>query len=176
VAKKKLSPVLLLPEDEVALQAAIADAHPDVRVLDSGAWQDADTPPVLGSITEVRSFAYLWPTGLHPVLPTHVRSNGAVWGSQTGKVVQWDRSRLREGTLEAGALGVVIEPGLEDFVKSVWRILFRLTTNNLVRHHKPTGEHVRMPTYRIGPHALGEARAGRLTLMDYALVLHPPAS
>lgn len=174
MAKKKLSPVLLLPEDEVAVQAAITAAHPDVRILDSGPWQDADTPPVLGSITEVRTFAYLWPTGLHPVLPTHVRSNGVVWGSQTGMVVQWNRGRLQDGTLNAGSFGVAFEPDLEDFVKSVWRILFRLTTNDLVRHHKPTGEHVRMPKFRIGVHALAEARAGRLTLMADALVLHPP--
>ena len=173
MAKKKLSPVLLLPEDEVALQAEITAEHPDVRVLDSGPWADAGTPPVLGSITEVRFTGYLWPAALYPELPVEVRGNGAVWGAETGKVVQWSRCRLADGTLAAGSLGVVIEPGMEEFVRSVWRILFRLTSNDLVRHHRPTGEHVRMPTFRIGPHALAEARAGRLRLMSSALVLHP---
>ncbi|WP_434447753.1 hypothetical protein [Lentzea sp. E54] len=173
MARKKLSPVLLLPEDEVALQAAITAAHPDVRILDSGPWADADTPPVLGSVLEARSIAYVWPTSLHPVLPVEVRSNGAVWGVETGKALQWRRGRVVDGTLSAGTLGVVVEPELEEFVRSVWRILSRLTSNDLVRYHRPTGEHVRTPTYRVGPHALAEARAGRLRLMDAALVLHP---
>lgn len=88
--------------------------------------------------------------------------------------MQWKIATLKDGTLDAGTFGAVIEPDMEAFVRSVWRILFRFTTNDLVRHHKPTGEYVREPTYRVGPHALSEARAGRLTLLDIRLVLYPP--
>lgn len=178
MSRSKQSPVFLLPEDEIALQAAIVAKHPHVRILDdSGPWPDANTPPVRASVTETGTIAGIWPSDLSPDFPTEVRSNGTVWGTGTGTgpAIQWLRSRVKsEGVLSAGRLATMLDPGTEAFVRSVFRILFRVTSNDLVRHHKPTGEHVRMPSYRIGPHAMEEARAGRLTLMDAALVLHPP--
>lgn len=174
MVKKKASSVLLTPEDEVALQGLITVAHPDVRIINSGPWQDADTPPVLESITDARFIGFIWPTSLRPTLTTEVRSDGTVWGVHTYEAVQWELTRLKDGTLDAGSFSAVIEPDMEAFVRSVWRILFRFTTNDLVRLHQPTGEYVREPTYRVGPHALSEARAGRLTLLDIRLVLYPP--
>ncbi len=174
MAKGKSSEILLTAEDEVAFQRAIMAAHPEVRIVESGPWPEDGTPPVLESITDAKLMAFIWPTDLYPVLQTQVRSDGTTWGVHTGDSVQWFRPRLKDGVLDAGTLSVVIGPGMDELVKSVWRILFRLTTNSLVMYHQPTGQYKRQPTYRIGPHALSEARAGRLTLMDIRLVLYPP--
>lgn len=178
MARTKQSPVLLLPEDELALQAAIVAAHPAARILDeSGPWPDASTPPVRASVLETGSIAGIWPSDLVAELPTEVRSNGTFWGTGTGTgpAIQWLRSRVKsDGVLSAGRLATALDPATEDFVKSVFRILFKLTSNELLRH-QPTGEFARMPAYRVGPHALVEAREGRLTLTDRALVLYPPA-
>lgn len=178
MARTRQSPVLLLPEDELALQAAIVAAHPTVRILDeSGPWPDASTPPVRASVLEAGSIAGIWPVDLVPALPTEVRSNGTVWGTGTGtgSAIQWLRSRVKsDGVLSAGRLATALDPATEDFVKSVFRILFKLTSNELVRRAAANSP-VRMPAYRVGPHALSEARAGRLMLVDSALVLHPSA-
>lgn len=174
MARTRQSPVLLLPADEIALQAALVAAHPHVRIVDHGPWPDARTPPVCASVTETGSVAGIWPTDLSPALPTEVRSDGTVWdtGIGTGPAIQWWRSRVEDDVLSAGRLAATITPGMEDFARSVFRILFRLTTKDLVRHHQPTGEPVRMPAHRVGPHARSEARAGRIVLVDRALTLH----
>ncbi|MEU0882779.1 hypothetical protein ABZ345_29575 [Lentzea sp. NPDC005914] len=181
MARSKQSPVFLLQEDEIALQAALVEAHPHVRILDdSGPWPVASTtPPVRASVVDAGSIAGVWPADLVPEFPVEVRSNGTVWGAGTGRgsAVQWLRSRVKsDGVLSSGRLATMLVPETEDFVKSVFRILFRLTTNDLVREDRSTGSPVRMPAYRVGPHALSEARAGRLALTDSALVLHPPAA
>lgn len=177
--RTKQSPVLLLPEDELALQAAIVAAHPHVRIYDeSGPWPDGE-PAVREKVTETGRVAGIWPTDLFPELPREVRSDGTTWGKAAGlgPAIQWWRSRVdSDGALQTGRLAARIVPGTEDFVKSVFRILFRVTTKDLVRVHGPTGERVRMPTYRVGPHALAEARAGRIALMDIMLVLYPAGS
>ncbi|GAA1689927.1 hypothetical protein GCM10009745_38990 [Kribbella yunnanensis] len=172
--KGKSSPALLTAEDEVAFQAAIMAAHPNIRIVESGPWPADGSPPMLDSITDAKLMAFFWPTDLHPVLQTQLRTDGTTWGTHAGDSIQWFRPRLKDGVLDAGTLSVVSSPEMDDLIKSIWRILFRLTTNNLVMYHQPTAHYKRQPTYRIGPNALTKARAGRLTLTDIRLVLYPP--
>ena len=102
LSKTEQSPLLLLPEDEAALPAAVLAEHGEVRILDaSGPWASAETPPVRAAITDTGAAA-IWHPGIHPVLPVQVRSNGAVYGPEAGPVVQWVRSRHRDGVLTAG--------------------------------------------------------------------------
>ncbi|MEU0880785.1 hypothetical protein ABZ345_19450 [Lentzea sp. NPDC005914] len=183
--KASTATILLLPEDEAALQAAIVTAYPGVRLIDAYApWPGMTTskPPVRASVLDIERRAPLWDPEIHPRLPQPRFSGLAVRSPQAGRVVQWRRSRcLDDGVLTSGMFLAVtwdgMDPRMVTLMSVVWRALLRATSNYLVRWIEGTGQEQISPSYRVGHHALAAAREGRICLNDSdpKWRLHPPS-
>lgn len=182
--KDRLVTVLLLPEDEVALQAAVTAECPDVRIIDATApWPAMTTnrPPMRDSVLDVERTALLWIPEIQPRLPQPRFTGRASRAPQAGRVVTWRRSLLSEGVLAPGMFSAVVwngmDPRMVAFMSAVWRVLVRATSDHLVRWIDGTGQEQRMPSFHVGHHALAAAREGRLCLNDTAEKwrLYPPS-
>lgn len=172
--KDRLATVLLLPEDEVALQAAIVAANPDTRIIDATApWPAMTTnrPPVRDSVLDVERTALLWVPQIQPRLPQPRFTGYAARAPQAGRVVVWRRSlRSEDGVLAPGLFSAVVWDGMDPrmvaFMSLVWRALVRATSDHLVRWIDGTGQEQRMSSYHVGHHALVAARKGEICLND----------
>lgn len=183
--KASSATVLLLPEDEVAVQAAILEACPGVRIIDAEApWPGATTskPPVRDSVLDVERRALLWDPEIHPRLPQPRFSGLAVRSPQAGRVVQWRRSRCSDDDVLASGMFLAVvwegmDPRMLTVTSSVWRAVLEHTSNHLVRWIEGTGQEQLSPSYRVGHHALAAAREGRICLgdSDPKWRLHPPS-
>ncbi|MET9630156.1 hypothetical protein ABZX92_22075 [Lentzea sp. NPDC006480] len=182
--KAQSATILLLPEDEAALQAAIFEACPGVRIIDAhGEWRGQTTskPPVRDSVLDVSQRALLWDPAIHPRLPQPRFSGLAVRSPQAGKVVQWRRSLCTDGVLASGMFLAVVWPDMDPrmiaLTSSIWRAVLRHTSNYLVRWIEGTGQEQISPSHRVGHHALAAARDGELCLndLDPKWRLHPPS-
>ena len=110
----RLKVLLLLPEDEVALQAAIVAEHPSVRIVDKHApWPAASTsrPPVRGSMLDVEQTAVIWEPEIHPRLPQPRFSGLARRSPQAGRVVAWSRGTCVDGVLSTSVISAVVWDG-----------------------------------------------------------------
>lgn len=181
MARSKQSPVLLLPQDEEEVLAALRHSRPGVQILDGSVpWVSADSPPVCTSIAETGTIASIWNPEIFPTLPVEVRSNGSIRGPQAGPVVQWMRSPVRDGgRLEAGRWAATMDdniaPEMIAFIRDIWKVLFRLTGNDLARLDLRSGDAILQPKYRVGPAALQLARSGDIELYDGQMKLVPSA-
>lgn len=180
-AVTKQALVLLTQEDEIKLAQALVAKFPEVKFLDFQKWSDADAPPVCESVTDCGPTISIWNPLIYPILPTGSRSNGKISGPQIGPVIQWLRSReVRSGELQSGRLAASYSEStpaqMVDFVQSIWRILFRETSNKLVRVSlNADGVNVLAEErrFRVGAHAQEDALAGSLMLVSAQMKLMP---
>jgi hypothetical protein len=183
--KALMATILLLPEDEVALQAAILAACPGVRIIDAhGHWPGMTTsrPPVRDSVLEVGQRALLWDPEIHPRLPQPRFSGSSARSPQAGRVIQWRRSLCSDDAVLHSGLFVAVlwhdmDPRMITLTSSVWRAVLRHTSNYLVRWIEGTGQEQISPSYRVGHHALAAARDGSICLndTDEKWRLYPPS-
>ncbi|KJK49385.1 hypothetical protein UK23_13865 [Lentzea aerocolonigenes] len=180
----RMATVLLLPQDEAALQAAIVAAWPSTRIIDGRApWpaQTTSRPPVRDSVLDVERNAFLWDPEIHPRLPTPRFTGYARRAPQAGRVVEWRRSLCTDGVLASGMISAVVwddmDPRMIAFISAVWRAVVEHTSNNLVRWIEGTGQEQLMRASRVGHHALAAARAGEICLgtTEEKWRLHPPS-
>jgi hypothetical protein len=171
-----MATVLLLPEDELALQAAVTAEYPGLRIVDAAApW-----PLVRDSVLDVERTALLWVPEIQPRLPKPRFTGYATRAPQAGRVVTWRRSLCSDGdVLTSGMVSAVVwhgmDPGMVRFMSTVWRALVRATSDHLVRWIEDTGQEQRMPSFHIGHHALAAARDGRIGLHTSVGPLYPPS-
>lgn len=173
--------LLLLPEDEVALQAALTEERAGLKIVDGTApWPAKTEPPVRDSVLEVGTLATLWDPEVLPALPRLRRGDTPNKGMQAGKVVQWKRGGLSaDDVLGPGMWTAVLkdgqDPALVAFIDSMWRVLLRFTTDYLVRWIPSTGVEQRAWGFHTGPHAFAAARNGEITLESGFGRLYPPS-
>lgn len=178
----KRTEVLLLPSDEMLIEDALRKAHPRVCFIDQSAWEAVEVPPVRLSILDCSDNATIWNPEVAPEVRGFKRPNGRVDGPQVGPVIQWLRSRLRDGRLQAGSWAASVDPErdpqMEAFAKNAWRILQRLTSNRLVSGGSFARAVVIGPpvrAFRVGPAALSAARNGEFELASIQARLLPEA-
>jgi hypothetical protein len=92
-------------------------------------------------------------------------------------IVEWQRSlEVRPGLLHRGrwatTLTVADMPEMVDFVRGIWRILFKMSTNRLRRVSAPD-PHTPERRFRAGAAAFRRAREDRLVFVADALRLAP---
>lgn len=173
--------LLLLPEDEVDLAAAIRAQFPRVLFVDNRRWSRLDVPPAYDSIADCGRIAAIWNRAISPTLPAVVRDNGVIDGPQTGPVVQWLRSYVDEDAiLQAGRWAASNDPASDgpmiEFVKEIWKILTKKTTNKLRRAGAiggPVTPSVSERQFRVGRRALDAVAQGKLILASNRMRLIP---
>ncbi|MBR7839506.1 hypothetical protein KDL01_39995 [Actinospica durhamensis] len=170
--------LLLLPEDEVAIAAAILARYPDVRFIDHVAWDSPSTPPVRESVVACHFGASIWSPRIYPELPVDIRSNGTIMGPQIGPVVQWLRSReVSPGVLASGRWAASFTDSsaaaMVEFVGDIWKILFRETFNSLQWAGATLGRHSLERRFRVGKLAYKDAEEGVLMLKGGQMILRP---
>ncbi|MFK0250068.1 hypothetical protein ACIQUM_35665 [Amycolatopsis azurea] len=178
---KKSTEILLLPADELLICEQIKIEFPDVEFVDERAWKSPTDPPIRNTVLECSLTATIWPTKIYPELSTSVRENGVIDGPQVGQVIQWLRSAVDSaGTLRSGrwaaSNSISRDPDMVSLVKDLWKLLYRLTDNKLIRVPRVAGTaSVGVPERRcrIGPHALSAAREGQVALAMSSLILVP---
>lgn len=168
--------IFLLPEDEQAILDAILRDIAGAVVIDSQ-WESVNTPPVRDRIADAGRIIGIWNRAARPMLSGHVRTNGRVETPYSDYVVEWQRSRpAAAGVLERGrwftSPTVSDVPEMTDFVRAVWRVLNRITTNRL-RRASAIDPQTPERRFRIGPAAYLAAKQGRLVLAADALRLAP---
>jgi len=172
--------LLMLPEDEEDLVAAVRARFPEMVLIPSYFWP-THQPPVTTRLADCEQMAFLWDPTICPTLPTHVRANGAIAGPMVGPVIQWLRcKRGRFNELQVGSLGAsadrIRDPQMTRRIAAVWRIVKKHTSNNLRLagpiEEPPTPDQAIRDTW-IGAHALAAARAGDLALADIRVRLLP---
>jgi hypothetical protein len=174
----KQAQLLLLPEDEVAVAAAILARYPDVKFIDHVAWGSPSMPPVRELVIACHGGASIWSPRIYPNLPVDVRSNGTIMGPQIGPVVQWLRSKEEPpGALSPGRWAASYSDSSElamvKFIGDIWRILFRETPNSLELVNVASGQCSPERRYRVGKHAYELAEEGALVLMGGRMALRP---
>jgi hypothetical protein len=68
-----------------------------------------------------------------------------------------------------------VAPEMIAFIRDIWKVLFRLTGNDLARLDLCSGDAILQPKYRVGPAALQLARSGDIELYDGQMKLVPSA-
>lgn len=179
---KKTSPVFLLPEDEASVATAIAGRFPETKIVDGVLWPSAD-PPIRKTISDCEHRdVLLWPSAIFPRLPVRQTHHTYFEGPLSGVVVRWTRNRLSNDGLEVGAFSVGLDEDapkeMQVFVKGVWNVLFKETSNTLVRNGdirlpEPSAKGKPDGRYRVGKVALTEALAKGLVFVDEVLRLTP---
>jgi hypothetical protein len=168
--------IFLMPEDEQAIVDAILRDVPGAVVIDSQ-WESANTPPVCHRMDDAGRTVGIWNRAARPMLSGRVRTNGRVETPHSDYIIEWQRSRLAvAGLLERGrwftSLTVSDVPEMADFVRAVWRILNRMTTNRL-RRASAVDPQTPERRFRIGPAAYLAGKQGQLVLAADALRLAP---
>lgn len=168
--------LFLLPEDELAIAAAILREYPDVAFLDETQWVDPEIPPSRGSIIECGRIAGIWNRSVYPKIRGRRRVNGRVDGPEQ-EIVQWVRSRLGSpDVLHSGrwaySFPEAVDPAMVAFVDRIWRILFKATTNRM-RRASAVDPNTPERGYRVGASAFMHSAAGDLVLAANALRLAP---
>jgi hypothetical protein len=166
----------LLPEDEQAILDAILRDIPGAVVIDSR-WESANRPRVRDRIADAGPIVGIWNRAARSMLAGRVRTNGRVETPYSDYVVEWQRSRPAvAGVLERGRWFTTITaadvPEMAEFVRSVWGILNRMTTNRL-RRASAADPQTPERGFRVGPAAYRAARQGALALAADALRLAP---
>ncbi|MDP3857568.1 MAG: hypothetical protein Q8Q73_07390 [Stagnimonas sp.] len=119
--KKAIFPFFFLEEDEVALSASLAGVLPSLRFLDDNRWE-SDAPVWRDTIEDCRSrFVFLWDSAKLTHLPTAMVS-GKLQGPSSGVVIQFMRSKVVDGALLSGQMGVSYS---EPWVGTFWRTVLR---------------------------------------------------
>lgn len=165
-----------LPEDEQAILDAIRRDVPDAVIIDSQ-WESVNAPPVLGRIADAGRIIGIWNRAACPILTGRVRTNGRVETPDSDYVVEWQRSRpAAAGVLERGrwftSRTVSDVPEMTDFVRAVWRVLNRMTTNRL-RRASAVDPQTPERRFRVGQAAYLAAKQRQLVLAADALRLAP---
>jgi hypothetical protein len=170
--------LILCPEEEGRIAAAILGEFEGVRLLDGRPWADSLTPPEEPGLDHCGPVALIWPSLITPVLPVAVVS-GVVRGPQIGPVVQWVRSRQAESDAPQSSVPVIqvgrwassvadIPPsGMKEFSDSLWRLLKGRSSNRLIRatpDGRPDGPVVRERKIWVGLETLEKAKKGELLL------------
>lgn len=165
--------IFMTPRDEETFSAALAEARPLATFVDDSSWPTR-TPPVKGSIHLCESrHVYLWDRGVVPELPTVPGFDGRVAGPSSGPVIQFSRSILKEDLLLSGRVAAGIYhhnplfAEMNAFIKTVWRVLKKLTSPDLVAVAQFSGEVInpRVRGYLVGPDAVAWCRADAARLL-----------
>lgn len=174
--------LMLLPEDEVALQAAVLAEHPGVRIVDQRApWPAMTTcrPPVRDSVLDVEHTALLWNPEIHPRLPQPRLTAPPRRSPHAGRVVAWRRGTCTDGVLASTTISAVVWDGMKPemvaLLSTVWRAVLHGTTRHVVRWVEGTGQEQRAWGIRVGYHALAAAREGRISLDEGKMRVYPPS-
>jgi hypothetical protein len=173
--RPRVTELFLLPEDEQAIHDAILRDVPGAVVIDS-LWGSVNTPPVRDRIADAGWRIGIWNRAARPMLSGRVRTDGRVETPYSDYIVEWQRSLAGAGVLEQGrwftSLTVSDVAERADFVRAVWRVLNRMTTNRLRRASAPDPQTPER-SFRVGPAAFLAAQQGRLVLAADALRLAP---
>ena len=170
--------LILCPEEEAQIAAAILSEFEGVRLLDGRSWADPLMPPVERRIDCCGPVALIWPSLITPELPVAIVA-GVVRGPQVGPVIQWVRSRqaysddsqlsvpiIRSGRW-ASSLADIPPAGMKEFSDSLWKFLKDRSSNKLVRaapDGHPSAPVVRERAIWVGSATLEKARKGELLL------------
>jgi hypothetical protein len=156
---RKVAVTFLLPEDEQALAESIVDAVPSARFVDLQRWKQGDRMEGRNPRDVTDAVAQIWDRNLFADVPIGI---------------QWMLApAIKDGVLKDGRLAVDYDPmerpGLDNFVKEVWRRLNRCTA--AIALEWPNGVVERK--FRIGPSAKAVVLSGELALAQGALHLRP---
>jgi len=174
--------LLLLPEDELAVQAAIVAEHPSVRLVDARSpWPAMTTsrPPVRDSVLDIERSVLIWDPSIHPRLPRPRFTGLARRSPLAGRVVWLDRGTYVDCVLTASGISAVLwdgmKPEMVSLFSTVWRAVLQGTSRYLVRWVEGTGQEQRIFGWRVGHPALAAASEGRISLGDESLRVYPPS-
>jgi len=142
-SKKKSQCIFLSKIDEQLFETQLRLCFEEIMFIDGVRWQ-SPTPPAKNTISDCSSpIVYLWDRKLVPTLPFKQLESGLIQGPSSGVVIQLIRSRLREGILESGDIGIgydASDKGIAHFVAGVWKILRKLNTASLDYVNRTTNE------------------------------------
>lgn len=170
--------LILCPEEEERVAAAILDRFEGVRLLDGRPWVDQFTPPVEQEIGQCGPVALIWPSLITPELPVAVAS-GVVRGPQIGPVIQWVRSRRMDPSDSEPAVPVIRSgrwassitasdpPGMKQFSDVLWRFFKKNSSNRIIRANpdgRPCSPVVKERKIWVGRATLEKAKRGELLL------------
>lgn len=139
-AMKQYTHFLFTISDESAFSSEIRNSFPDTVFIDDLEWASKDPPGKL-SIADCKSkFVYIWDRNIYPTLPSAPLPNGKYRGPQSGLVIQFIRSQLKESNiLVSGTISIAVTGDTQEgkkmlaFAKGVWKILKKLTPRSLVQ-------------------------------------------
>lgn len=173
--------LLLTPDDEDRLVREIRSKYPEVKFLSNVHWESPDRPPLRESVAACGDVATIWNPVIHPTLPVDVRSDGRIFGPSVGPVVQWVRSLEKvPGVLDAGRWAAGVDRSrdaeMASFIGSIWRILYRCTTNRMMRTAgacEGATEIAPERNFRVGDEAFKCAMENVLVLRSGAMYIRP---
>ncbi|GAA1852161.1 hypothetical protein GCM10009751_05940 [Myceligenerans crystallogenes] len=168
--RKKHKHIFLAPEDEAGLEAAIYDAWPGVRLIDTATHYGKIVPEINAPLDG--KVAGIWNPDIFPTLAVRTREDGSSWTDDPHSLILWGGCRpkstdgIRVGWWSTfPSLGSAqAEVDFRIFVDSCWRIMMRLTHGGVVAHTKSGIKE--LGRYRIGEVARERALAGELALWD----------
>jgi hypothetical protein len=146
-----VQPFFMTTADEEAFSIELLKEFPAIKFIDNSRWP-TPAPVLVSSIANCSSnYAFLWPSDLVAELP-YVAHGNQYNGPQSGVVMQVVRSRMVDGCLMSGQLGVGFfdeDAWMKKWSREVINILRRLNTIKL----KATRENAVTGTYVVGPDA-----------------------
>lgn len=146
-----VQPFFLTTTDEEMFSSALLNNYPAIKFVDDNRWP-TPTPVLANSIASCLSnYAFLWRSDIVTELPC-VRHGDQFDGPQSGVVMQVKRSRMVDGCLMSGQLGVGFfdeDIWMKKWSREVINLLRRLNATKL----KTIGTNTVTGAYVVGPDA-----------------------
>lgn len=159
-SRQVIQPFFLTKEDEEQLLKQLVAAIPSMRLVDGERWTKA-TPPVKASFSECMSgFVYLWDSDKVQTLPC-VEMNGYYQGPTSGIVIQLMRSKVSDGVLLSGQIGVGFtnkNAWMSDFIRRVVEVAKGISCTALTLDGARPAEPISV--YVVGSGAKAFAKGG----------------
>ena len=162
---KKSDPVFFSSSDEKELEVKLRKQLSGIRFVDGSLWEST-TPPAKDQLTDCKSgIVFLWDQIACPKLPHQIIEQGKVRGPTSGVVIQFMRSREKDGVLVSGDMGIGYDKNdapITAFVKQVWKVLKSMNAGSLESFDRRTGQAIKsgIQDYVVGPDAIERSRSG----------------
>lgn len=160
----KSVPVFLSPTDERQFEERLKAKHPEVLFINGIIWESS-APPAVSTLEECRpGTVLLWERSVFPNLQGS-ESHGRIRGPVTVYVVRYIRSRVQNGLLTSGDVGVgyhKLNAPMATFVADTWKILRSLNRGILDCYDVATGLTIKsgIKNYIVGEGAIELSQAG----------------